>query len=180
MKGLRCIGLATLITLMFGASEALAAERVLLRYRSFGRAVPVADLATLAETGEAPDSLDGLLNTAGQDPQGLSSVLTREVPADTIILDKALNSLPGEWLLDQLAEAIHPASGQGSRQALRSALVLSAADDDTITLLEVLENYPTPEVVLEGDLIHEAYNQLANFLEPLMILILGPGFFRLG
>jgi hypothetical protein len=167
LSAMACI---TFLTWLAGMTEGRAAERVLLRYRGFGRAVPVADLATLAETGEAPDSLAGLLNTAGQDPEGLRTMLNRELPANLLVLDRALNSLPGEWLLDQVGEAIHPPSGVASRQALRSALVLSAADDGQINLLEILETYPTPEVVLEGDLIHDAYNQLANFLEPLMIL----------
>jgi hypothetical protein len=49
--------------------------------------------------------------------------------------------------------------------------VLSATGDDQITLLEVLQNYPTPEVVLDGDLIQEAYGRLAVFLAPLSILL---------
>jgi hypothetical protein len=50
---------------------------------------------------------------------------------------------------------------------LRSALVLSASPDRQITLLEVLQTYPTTTVVLEGDLIESAYRQLAQFLQAL-------------
>jgi hypothetical protein len=45
--------------------------------------------------------------------------------------------------------------------------VLSASPDRQITLLEVLQTYPTTTVVLEGDLIESAYRQLAQFLQAL-------------
>lgn len=156
--------------LMLGMADGVrAADTVLLRYRAFGRAVPVADLATLATTGEAPESLDGLLKMAGQDPAALQDLLTREASVNPTLLDRTLNSWPGEWALDQLGEAIHPPSGEASRQALRAAIVLSAADDQQLSLLEVLEKYPTPQVVVEGDRIESAYRRLVNVLNPLDI-----------
>ena len=106
---------------------------------------------------------------AGQRPEELRSLLTHSIETNPRILDRALNSYPGEWVLDQLGEAIHPPAGQASRQALRSAIVLSATDDGELTLLEILENYPTPEVVLEGDNIQQAYNRLQGFLNTLSI-----------
>lgn len=166
---LKWLGITTLFTILSSWQSAWASERVLMRYRGFSRTVAVQDLATLAETGEAPNNLARLLDMAGQRPEGLRSLLTNSLSADPIILDKALNSRPGEWMLGQLGEAIHPPAGQASRQALRSAIVLSAADDGALTLLEILENYPTPEVVLEGDKIERSYNRLQAFLAPLSI-----------
>ncbi|HEY9738345.1 MAG TPA: alpha/beta hydrolase [Trichocoleus sp.] len=160
---------APIVVGLAGAS-AIAADTVLLRYRGFGRAVPTADLASLAATGDAPESVQGLLNTAGQDPAALQDVLTRNLSVDPNLLDSTLNSWPGEWALDQLGQVIRPPSNQANRQALRAALVLSAAEDGQINLLEVLQNYPTPQVVLEGDRAEEAYNQLAALLAPLSIL----------
>lgn len=171
MYRLISLGLTALVTMALSAQAAWGAERVLLRYRGFSRAISVADLGTLAATGEASEPVARLLESADQRPEDLRSLLTRELSADPVVLDRALNSWPGEWVLDQLGSAIHPVSGSASRQALRSALVLSAADDNRLTLLEVLENYPTPEVVLEGEKIQSAYNRLSGFLEPLSILL---------
>ena len=142
-----------------------AAENVLLRYRGFGRTVPVAELAELAETGEPPRRLAALLRTAGQDPADLRRILTAEAGATPIALDRTLNSLTGEWVLDQLGTAIYPPSGQASRQALRSALVASAQDDNRVTLLEVLENYPGNQVVVNGNRLEEAYRQFQAFTQ---------------
>jgi hypothetical protein len=158
------LGLSALVSL-----PVVAAENVLLKYRGFSRAVPVADLAALAETGEPSQSLAALLNMAGKEPAELRSLLTNPLTADPVVLDKSLNSLPGEWMLDQLGESIHTSTNEANRQALRSALVLSASNGGQLTLLEVLQNYPTEEVVLEGDRIEAAYNSLAIFLQPLSI-----------
>lgn len=148
-----------------------AAESVRLNYRGFSRTVPVALLTALAETGDSTGSLDGLLNQAGQNPAELRSLLTNPLPVNSVVLDRSLNSGPGEWALDQLGDSIHTGVGEADRQALRSALVLSASDDSHITLLEVLQKYPTEEVVLEGDRIQDAYNSLASFLRPLAIFL---------
>lgn len=164
---------AALVSLELGVlgTPAGAAESVRLNYRGFSRSVPVALLTTLAETGESSGSLGGLLDQAGQNPAELRSLLTNPLPVSPVVLDRSLNSGPGEWVLDQLGDSIHTGTGEADRQALRSALVLSASDDSHITLLEVLQKYPTEEVVLEGDRIQDAYNSLASFLRPLAIFL---------
>lgn len=164
------VGAIALLAGIWGSgAAALASETVLLRYQSFGRPVPVEDLTTLAETGEAPESIAGLLDMTGQDPASLQQVLTEPISANPSFLDRALNSWPGEWTLDQVGTTIHPPSGQASRQALRSAIVLSAVDDRQITLLEILQKYPSPQVVLRVDQMQTAYQYLATLLGPLSI-----------
>ncbi|NJL48173.1 MAG: alpha/beta hydrolase [Leptolyngbyaceae cyanobacterium SM2_5_2] len=171
MNNLKEIAIAVLTLVTSATMPALAAEEVLLKYRGFSRTVPTTDLATLAETGQTSDPVDGLLRQANKEPEELQSLLTRQLAADPVVLDQALNSWPGEWMLDQLGTAIHPVSGEASRQALRSALVLSADNDGQISLLEILQTYPTAEVVLEGDVIASAYDRLATFLGTLSILL---------
>lgn len=167
----KAIALASLGIITLAAGPGLAAERVRLNYRGFSRTVPIRLLELLANSGESTGVLGGLLNQAGQNAGELRSILIRPLPADPVILDRSLNSRPGEWVLDYLGESIHTGTGEANRQALRSALVLSASGDRQITLLEVLQNYPTEEVVLEGDNIQAAYNRLASFLRPLSIFL---------
>ncbi|NES25930.1 MAG: alpha/beta hydrolase, partial [Symploca sp. SIO3E6] len=50
------------------------------------------------------------------------------------------------------------------------ALVASALEDNQITLLEVLQNYPTSEVVVEGERLLEAveeFNKISQTIEEL-------------
>ena len=170
----RIVAAAMVLSLGLGAlvaSPVSAAQRVRINYRGFSRTVPVALLEALAGTGQTSGVLRGLLNQAGQNPEELRSLLTRPLAADPVMLDRSLNSRPGGWVLDYLGQSIHTGTGEANRQALRSALVVSASDDKQITLLEVLQNYPTEEVVLEGDNIQAAYSRLASFLRPLSIFL---------
>ena len=74
-------------------------------------------------------------------------------------LDDILNNLIGEYILFQVGQVIHTPSKQANIQALRSALILSAMDDDKISILEFLQNYPTRRVMIEGlNLVRTAKN----------------------
>jgi hypothetical protein len=110
----------------------------------------IADLETLASTGEVPQSLRFYLSLADVDPEVLRSILNREVEVNGRSLDRLLNSLLGEYALYQLGQVMHTPSRQANIQALRSALVMSTLDDNQMTLLEVLQNYPTPQIYVDG------------------------------
>lgn len=153
--------IATLALLLPGTS-AIAAEQVVLKYRAHERSVPVADLTRLAETGETTRQLNLYLRTAGYDAAEMQELLNREVEMDVVLLDSILNSFVGNYALDQVGKAIYPPSQRADRQALRAAIILSAADDNTVTLLEILQNYPTPEVHVDGNELANAYQTLAR------------------
>lgn len=68
--------------------------------------------------------------------------------------------MPGEFLLDRASEIVHTPSESASRQSLRGAMVSSAVPDGNVRIIEVLENYPTDEVYVEGDRLVELYNTI--------------------
>jgi hypothetical protein len=148
---------------MFYSAAGLAAEKVVFRYGILQESVSVEELTTFAKTGEASPTLQAHLRTAKANPQEVQKALTQEITMDPVVLDRALNSAIGNLLLDQVGEAIRTPANVANRQALRSALVLSASEDKKISLLEVIQKYPTPEVYLEGDRLINAYNQLSGF-----------------
>lgn len=55
-------------------------------------------------------------------------------------------------------------SDRASMQSLRGALVLSALNDNQLSILEIIENYPTAEVHLQGDKMLETYQTLENLI----------------
>jgi hypothetical protein len=152
------IGALGLGWLSFGTS-ALAAERVILKYRVLQASVSVDELTELAETGEVSPALRAHLRLARKDPEELRQILREEVAIDAQLLDRVLNSRVGEGMLDQVGTAIYTPSRRANRQAMRSAIVLSAEDDDRISLLELMQNYPTEEVYVDGERLVAAYNQ---------------------
>lgn len=161
------LGLVTLMSVFLGSARADAADSVVLKYRFLRETVSVAELTTFAETGELSRSLRAYLRMAGKEPAELRRTLTQEVPVNPTRLYRVLNTTPGEFLLDQASQVIHTPSNRANRQSLRAALVGSALPNGKITLIETLQNYPTPEVHVEGDRLVEVVQRISQVTERL-------------
>jgi hypothetical protein len=158
------VGLFTLLGVFYGSSRADAADSVVLKYRFLRETVSVPELTTFAETGELSSSLRAYLRMASREPEELRRTLTQEVQVDPILLYRVLNSAPGELLLDRVSQVIHTPTNRANRQSLRAALVSSALPDGNITLIETLQNYPTPEVHVEGERLVEVVRNINRVL----------------
>ena len=153
--------------ILFHSSAAAAAEKVVLKYSAIRMTLPLSELEVFAETGKMSPGLEMLLGKAKKDPEAVRRYLTRSVKVSQRFLDQTLNSKVGEVILDEVGQVIRTPSGNANREALRSALVLSATNDNEITLLETMKNYPSPEVYVEGDRLVEAYGKLVALSENL-------------
>jgi len=160
------------------AGAAIAAEKVVLTYGFLSMAIPIEDLETFSAGGETSGELDELLRLANQDPTNVRTALTEPVELNPVVLDLALNTPAGDWMLDRVSETIQPATGQAGRQALRAALIGAASDDNQVTLLELMQVYPSEEIVVQGDRLMETYNRLYEVLEPFEDLADVLGLFR--
>ncbi|MGB3616318.1 MAG: alpha/beta hydrolase, partial [Elainellaceae cyanobacterium] len=144
---------------------AMAAESVVLKYHAFRRSVDVEDLTLLAETGEVSDELRPYIRLSGYPADNMQEMLTREVSVSPSLLSTALNNPAGDAVLDRASKAIHTRSRRGDRQALRGALVVSASDDDRITPIELIQNYPTDEMYVDIVEFNRAYSDIAELVE---------------
>jgi len=175
----RSLLLSVIIALSLSNGRVLAAETVLLKYRIFRESIAVKELTTFAQTGELSTSLRVNLALAKQEPKTIRKYLTESVAVSPVLLDRVLNSPIGNVVLDQIGEAIHTPSRKADRQALRAALVLSASSDrngsgakNSISLIEVIQNYPTSAVEVEGEVLERAYRQLRQLGGNLQDLLL--------
>jgi hypothetical protein len=67
-------------------------------------------------------------------------------------------------MLDRASEVVHTPSNRANRESLRGAIVSSALSDGQITLIETLENYPTPEVHVEGERLVDFVQNIRRLL----------------
>ncbi len=148
-----------------------AAQRVVLEYGIFRESLSVKELSTFAQTGELSSSLRVNLALARQNPKAIRQYLTESVKVNPVFLDRVLNSQIGNVILDQISQVIYTPSRKADRQALRAALVLSASQDGQLSLIEIIENYPTNEVEVDGDRLESAYRQLLRLQTSLQDLL---------
>ena len=151
---------AMLLSLLAHQPATVAAGQVMWKYRIFQGSVRTEDLTALAETGEAPRRLNRLLGRTGQKQDQVRQILTEPISVNLVTLDRLLNSPVGDVILGQLSNYIHSPGRTADLPAMRSALVASAAQDNQISLIEVIQNYPTGAIVVEGDRLADAANTL--------------------
>ncbi|MBH8573145.1 alpha/beta hydrolase [Nostocaceae cyanobacterium CENA369] len=156
---------------LFFSAPAFAAERVLIKYSVLRESISLQELSTFAQTGKLSNKLLITITLARQDPDIIRQYLTTPVKINPVVLEKVLNSEIGVATLDRLSQVVHPPSQRGDRQALRSAFVASASQDRQITLLEIIQNYPTAEVEIEGDRLEDAYRQLRRLQDSLQDIL---------
>ena len=153
--------LGTAIALSVLSPAAIAAEQVVLKYNIFERSIPVEDLTTFAETGKLSRDLKAYMRMSKQDPEKVRKTLTDKVDVNVVTLDRVLNSVVGNLALEQLSQYIYTSSRQADKQAMRAALVLSASEDNNISIMEIAQNYPTQDVYIDGNRLSEAYAQIS-------------------
>lgn len=142
-----------------------AAEKVIFTYESATQAVSISELQSFAATGEISPSLKFLLNVGKQSPWMMRWILNQNFPADTEIVSDLFNTAPGEYVLSQTSTVVSSKSERANVKALRGALIASASDDRQISLIELLENYPTKQVFVNGKLLAKMRPNFVQFVE---------------
>lgn len=148
-----CLGLSSALLVWGGASllpaPGQAAQQIKVKYGPFYRTVPVSALEEYAETGEAPRELAGLLRFVGREErESLLQGLKFGLPLDVVTVDQLLRSEAG----DRLLEAVAPATDrpdQAGKLAIRGGLILAAASDDGLSVLNFIKKYPGVTMTLD-------------------------------
>ncbi|BBA80022.1 hypothetical protein RGRSB_1611 [cyanobacterium endosymbiont of Rhopalodia gibberula] len=145
---------------LYAASSVKAANKIILEYSILRESVYISELSTLAKTGEISSSLNSYLKMANKQPEDLRRILNQNVNVDPVFLSKILKSFAGDFVLDKVSQVIHTPSRRADRESLRGALVTSALSDSNIRVIEILENYPTSEIHVDGDHLADIYQQI--------------------
>ncbi|WAL58098.1 alpha/beta hydrolase [Thermocoleostomius sinensis] len=146
------LNVVLLAGMMVGSSiaPATAAEELVVTYGAFQASFTLRDLERLANTGDVSNSIGFYLELAGVAPEDLRAALTTEVKVSHHLLDNLLNTEGGEYVLSEITQVVHTPSRQANIQALRSAFIMAAKEDQQVSLLELLQHYPTRQVFVNG------------------------------
>ena len=162
-KSLKRLLQTAAISLLSGLAATLparSANTIYFDYGPFGRSLPLASLEIFAEDGIVDDELAPYLSTLPPARQAelqrllntpLSS-LSPNIPApleDPFVLSQWLYAPIGELVLNGLGQLIQTEGRQNGDQAIRSAVILAAADPEGLSVLNLIRFYPTDGVRLD-------------------------------
>lgn len=157
------IGAASILTIV---PQANAAQEIVFRYGILRQRLSVVELAKFAETGEKSPVLNRYLERTNSNPEEVRQVLTRPVAISPSTLDKGLNNPVANLLLDELGKMIQTPDDEGNREALRTALIASSEKDNQLSIVEVIQNYPTDEIHLDVKRAIKTYNRISQYQKP--------------
>ncbi|MGF1538237.1 MAG: alpha/beta hydrolase [Elainellaceae cyanobacterium] len=125
-------------------APAEAAERIRFQYGPFGFSIARQDLETFAETGEADGWLQTLLTRLGSGQrEQIRAALQARYDVDPVLVNRFSYTSSGRQLLTEAGALVQTEAGQNGLYGLRAALTLAAADSEGLTLLNVIEAFPT-------------------------------------
>ena len=128
-----------------------AATDVALVSGAFRRSIPVEKLEHLAETGEAIDLVEDLLELSGQDPQEVSQMLNQSLDLPLVLTSRLINTRIGEAILRRVARIIHPIytpEPEVSVPAIRAGVISGLQSENGLTVVSFLKGYPNAVIAV--------------------------------
>lgn len=162
----KLIGLSLLPWSLLAAQPSLSAERIYLSYGLLGRSVAIKELEIYARTGEITGDLALYAQYAG--PARLAQLreaLLTPIGFDAVAVSQFLYSPQGEILLDRLGQVIQSEARQSGFLGLRAALILAAAEPEGMTLLNVMQQFPTPGIRVDLGRSLEFADELSTIVQ---------------
>jgi hypothetical protein len=148
------------------APSASAIETITLVFNESRVSVPFSDFETFVKTGEAQrENLQKFLARVPNTSQAVRTVMTREIAITRPFTEQNFKNLFMNFLLVQLSTILGSSAASEDLSPLRTAVVASYRNDQRISLLEVMENYPATEIVVQFPRLERAYNRVSALVE---------------
>lgn len=150
-------------TLCFNLS-AKATDTVILRFEGSQVTVPITNIRTFVATGEAQTpEFQGFAQKHPKAREILQKTLNKEITFSGKLKERLSKSSVGEFLLTQVDQLM--TSGGTGVQSLRVAFQESLKDNNQVSILELLENYPGSQVTLDVAALERGYDRVQAFIE---------------
>jgi predicted dienelactone hydrolase len=142
--------LPTIASLCLPVGSALGAERLTLAYGLLERSVSVDSLSAYANDGSVEgDFKDYVKYLEPEQLEDLRRILRTKANLSSVAVAQFLYTEQGEALLRRLGEVIRTESNLSGFYATRAAMILAAAEPEGLTPLNVLKQFPLPNIRLD-------------------------------
>ena len=150
-----CLSIPTL------APKAIGAEKIYVNYGLLEFSIPIEALEIYAREGRLTPELAAYTKFLNdQQLEQLSPALTTPAPLSAVALSQFLYSPQGEIILERVGQVVQTTARQSGFYALRSALILAAADGQ-LTALNVLQEFPTEAIRINTERGFEIFEDIS-------------------
>ena len=145
--------------------KAVGAENIVLNYGALEFTVAVDSLETYAKTGELEGALKSYADLLTPEQLERFQVgLTSSADFNHLAIAQFLYSFQGEKILERVSQVIKTSARQPGFYAIRSALILAAADPQGLTPLNVLKKFPTDSLRVDSNEGFEIIKKLSQVI----------------
>lgn len=158
-------------SLLVAGGNAQAVETIRLINNAASSTAPAEVTWSLAEvkefvrTGGLRQPIRDFLGSSRQDPGILQRAFTKEVVIPENLGIDFLDTALGQFMVSQIASLVQSADPVPN---LRTALRASIQDDRSISLIEVIENYPTEMITMDITGLVRTYDSVVAVVNRLM------------
>ncbi|MBE9167290.1 alpha/beta hydrolase [Pleurocapsales cyanobacterium LEGE 06147] len=148
------------------ATRTLAAEKIYLDYGPLQFSLAVESLELYAREGTINrDLADYTRFLTPKQLEDLRTALVTSAEITPLAVAQFLYSPQGERILEQVGQIIQTKAGQPGFYAIRSALILAAAEPEGLTPLNILKNFPTYGIRINSQRGFEIIEKLSNIVQ---------------
>jgi len=144
----------------------LSAENIAFNYGILEFSVSIQSLEKYANTGQIESDLSLLANILTENQlTNLRNLLTIKADLTPVAIAQFFYSPQGEIILERLGQIIQTRHNQHGFYAIRSALILASADQEGLTLLNIIKKFPLPLIKINSTIGFDFMDQLGNLIE---------------
>lgn len=143
------LGWALGLWIGFGCLPAQALETITFSANGQVQRLAIADLAVLAQQGQAPDALSTLLQQAGLNSQAVRRFLNTPLPLSGHQLSALLDLGFGDRLVQELSRTLGAKAEQLQNPGQLSQHLAQLAQQPTISVVQLLEVLPAQSLAIE-------------------------------
>lgn len=152
------------LPLLFPAT-AISAEEIFISYGPLDFSLSVESLEIYANEGRITKEFATYANFLEPEQlKSLQNLLVQPADLNVVAISQFFYSPQGQTILQELGKIIQTKAGQNGFYALRSALILAAADQEGLTLLNVLKKFPTYGIRINSQRGLEVFRDLNQML----------------
>jgi len=153
------------------SARANAAQNIILVYEKTQTSTSLTTLQEFASRGEMSENLQKFFHNVPANSESIRHLLMARIPVNRAWVERNFSNSTARFILIQLDKLLGTHLRQENLEPLRSAIVAGYGDDDRLSVLEVIEEYPRSEIRVDLRNLEEVYNDVSNLMTRMQPLL---------